>query len=129
MHHATPAPALEGFTVFTVGIAPERATLRERVERRTETMFASGLLNEVRGLLARGYDSDLRPLRSIGYRQAVAVVQGVLDADAARRDIVTETMRYAKRQMTWFRHQTQAVWAPDAATAHGLVTTWLQKVG
>jgi tRNA dimethylallyltransferase len=86
-------------------------------------------LEEVRGLLARGYDSDLRPLRSIGYRQAVAVVQGDLDADAARRDIVTETMRYAKRQMTWFRHQTQVVWAPDAETAHGLVTTWLPKVG
>jgi tRNA dimethylallyltransferase len=114
---------------LTVGIAPERATLRGRVERRTETMFAHGLLDEVRGLLARGYPSDIRPLRSIGYRQAVGVLRGELDADTARRDIVTETMRYAKRQMTWFRHQTQAVWAPDAATAHGLVTTWLQKVG
>jgi tRNA dimethylallyltransferase len=129
MHHSTPAQALEGFNVFTIGVAPERAALRERVERRTEKMFASGLLEEVCGLLARGYDPDLRPLRSIGYRQAVAVVRGDLDAGAARRDIVTETMRYAKRQMTWFRHQTQAVWAPDAETAHGLVTTWLQKAG
>ena len=63
------------------------------------------MLDEVRALLDAGYGRELRPLRAIGYRQAVAVVRGELDLEAARRDIVTETMRYAKRQMTWFRHQ------------------------
>jgi tRNA dimethylallyltransferase len=90
-------------------------------------MFESGLLDEVRGLIARGYGPELRPLRAIGYRQAVAVVRGEVDSESAQRDIVTETMRYAKRQMTWFRHQTRPVWSSDPEAAHKLVTTWLAE--
>jgi tRNA dimethylallyltransferase len=88
-------------------------------------MFRAGLLDEVRRLLAAGY-GETRPLRAIGYRQAVAVVRGVLPADAARRDIVTTTMRYAKRQMTWFRHQVRVTWCADADAARARARAWLQ---
>ena len=126
-HHALGAESLAGFDVMTVGLGPERDRLRQRVESRTAEMFARGLLDEVRGLLARGYGPELRPLRAIGYRQAVAVVREEMDPESARRDIVTETMRYAKRQMTWFRHQSSPVWAANADAAHGLATTWLAE--
>jgi tRNA dimethylallyltransferase len=124
-HHAGGTARLPGFEVMVLGLAPTRELLRARVEARTTLMFERGLLEEVRGLLSRGFGPSLRPLQAIGYRQAVAVLQGAADLDSAQRDIVTATMRYAKRQMTWFRHQSPAVWAPDAEVAHAMATEWL----
>jgi tRNA dimethylallyltransferase len=128
-HHAVPAEPLRTFEVLTLGIAPPRTILRERVERRTERMFESGLIDEARGLIARGYGPDLRPLRAIGYRQAMAVARGETDEATARRDIVAATMRYAKRQMTWFRHQAEALWSPDGEGAHAAARAWLEARG
>ena len=128
-HHAAGAARLEGYEVLTVGLCPDRESLRRQVEARTAAMFDRGLLDEVRSLLDRGYGPSLRPLRAIGYRQAVAVVRGESDAASARRDIVTDTMRYAKRQMTWFRHQTRPVWAADASSAFELASRWLEERG
>jgi tRNA dimethylallyltransferase len=77
----------------------------------------------MRALLAR-YPGHPRPLRAIGYRQAGAVVRGEETALQAQRDIVKETMRYAKRQMTWFRHQEDARWL-GAAEAPAAIGEWL----
>jgi tRNA dimethylallyltransferase len=119
-HHREGAEPLSGFEVHVIGIAPPREALRAAVERRTDEMFARGLLAEVRRLLSAGYAEDLRPLRAIGYRQAVDVIAGRVTEDEARRDIVVSTMQYAKRQLTWFRHQTQASWFTSADDAfHG----------
>jgi len=87
-------------------------------------MLAGGLIAEVRELLAR-FHGDLRPLRAIGYRQAVAVVRGAQTVEDAQRDIVKETMRYAKRQMTWFRHQEDVRWFREAADARVAILSWL----
>jgi tRNA dimethylallyltransferase len=90
-------------------------------------MLEAGLIEEVRGLLARGLPADARALQSIGYRQAVAVVRGELSAAAAERSIVTDTMRLAKRQLTWFRHQQpDAAWFEGEGTAHTAVLSWLE---
>jgi len=113
------AEPLRGFRPLVLGLDPDRAALRELVERRTRDMLARGLVAETRGLVDR-YGPDLRPLRSIGYRQAVAVVRGEMGLEEAERSIVTETMRFAKRQRTWFRHQPpDVVWfaRPDEALA------------
>ena len=92
-------------------------------------MLARGLVAEVKALLDRGYAADLRPLRAIGYRQAVAVLRGEMTAADAERAIVAETMQYAKRQMTWFRNQTEAEWfqAPEPALA--AARAWLVARG
>ena len=127
VHHRTSASGLTGFSVRIVGVAPDRDQLRQEVERRTEEMWERGLLDEVRGLLARGFGADLRPLRAIGYRQAVAVIEGRLSEAAAQRDMVTETMRYAKRQMTWFRHQAEVSWHPSPETALADAVCWLEQ--
>jgi len=125
-HHRQRPEPLRGYDVFLLGLAPDRQSLRQAVERRASEMFARGLLEEVQGLLER-FPSDLRPLRAIGYRQAVAVLKGDLDVEQARRDMVGDTMRYAKRQMTWFRHQAQVDWFPDAESAHARAVRWLQE--
>jgi tRNA dimethylallyltransferase len=104
-----------------VGLRPDRAWLRQAVERRTEAMIEAGLLEEVGALLGRGYAGDLRPLQSIGYRQAVAVLEGRAGREALRPQIVTATMRYAKRQLTWFRHQADVSWFETPEAAHRFI--------
>ena len=107
------ATPLEGFSVQVLGLAPDRARLRETVVRRTREMLARGLVGEVRRLLDGGLAPECRPLQAIGYRQAVRVVRGEMTLEAAERAIVQATMRYAKRQMTWFRHQADVHWVGD----------------
>jgi tRNA dimethylallyltransferase len=88
-------------------------------------MLARGLIEETRALVER-YGADLRPLRSIGYRQAVAVVRGELSLHEAQRSIVTDTMRFAKRQRTWFRHQPpDVVWFSRADEGLEAALRWL----
>jgi tRNA dimethylallyltransferase len=99
----TPPDPLTGYQVRKIGIFPPRAELYERLDRRCERMFANGLLDEVRGLLARGVPETAKPFESLGYRQALAVVQGKMDLAAAIADTQQATRNYAKRQMTWFR--------------------------
>jgi tRNA dimethylallyltransferase len=124
-HHRAGALPLRGHDVLVIGLDPPREALREAVERRTADMMARGLVDEVGRLLDRGYSKDLRPLRAIGYRQAVALVRGEMEDGPARRAIVAETMRYAKRQMTWFRHQTEAAWFPGPEPALLAARAWL----
>lgn len=125
-HQRSRPEPLRGFRALVVGLAPERTALRAAIERRTREMFERGLLDEARGLLARGFSPELRPLRAIGYRQAVAVVQNRLSAEAAGRDIVSATLQFAKRQMTWFRHQAPVGWHPDAESAFAAAVAWLE---
>ncbi len=125
-HQVATTGGLSGFRVGVFGLGPPRPALRRSVEQRTRAMLAGGLLEEVRGLLAGGLSPALFPLRAIGYRQAVAVLQGELLPDAAEAAIVTETMRYAKRQMTWFRHQQPGIrWFENADQAYRAVNEWL----
>jgi tRNA dimethylallyltransferase len=114
---------LAGFEVKVIVLDPGREALRSAVEARADAMLAAGLVEETRALLARY--PGARPLDAIGYRQAASVVRGSSDVAKARRDIVVETMRYAKRQLTWFRHQQDAEWCADPASAEDLASRWL----
>ncbi len=124
--HGDSEQPLEGFAVRLFGLDPPRARLRELVERRTDAMLAAGLLAEAAGLLRR-YPHTPRPLQAIGYRQAFSVLRDGVDVSQARRDIVTATMRYAKRQMTWFRHQAAVEWFPSPAEADTVIAEWLAE--
>jgi tRNA dimethylallyltransferase len=123
-HQREPLQPLQGYDVRIVGLAPARDALLQAVERRTAAMLEQGLLEEVRGLVER-HGAGLRPLQAIGYRQAVAVLQGRMDLAQAQRDMVKATMRYAKRQMTWFRHQAEVHWFADANAAYAFASAWI----
>jgi tRNA dimethylallyltransferase len=122
-HHRAGAGPLPEFETLVLVLDPGRERLRTAVEERTDAMMAGGLIEETRRLLERY--PGARPLDAIGYRQAAAVVRGALAVDQARRDIVVETMRYAKRQRTWFRHQETATWFADAEPAEDAALRWL----
>ncbi len=123
-HHRLGSEPLQGFRTLIVVLDPGREALRKRIEERTRRMLERGLLDEVRGLLER-FPPDIRPLSAIGYRQAVAVVQGRMSVRELERDIVSATLRFAKRQRTWFRHQTQAEWQADGEGARQAISAWL----
>lgn len=102
--------ALIGFQLVRIGLNPPRELLGRRLDQRTRGMFERGLIEEVRGLLARGVPPDAKPFESLGYRQALEVIQERSTLEAALAATQLETRQYAKRQMTWFRREPSVLW-------------------
>jgi tRNA dimethylallyltransferase len=124
--HRTGAVPLAGFRVLRLGLDPGREALRRSIAERTRRMFERGLVDEVRRLLAGGLSPDARPLHSIGYRQALAVARGEWGPAQAEAATVAETVRFAKRQRTWFRHQEPGIlWFADPGEAFTAALAWL----
>ena len=73
-------------------------------------MFASGLIDEVQTLIARGYSPDLPPMKAIGYKQVVDLLDGKLTREKAIAETMKATRRFAKRQLTWYRAQPEVQW-------------------
>jgi tRNA dimethylallyltransferase len=84
-------------------------------------MFRKGLIDEVRGLLEQGFNSGLKPLQTLGYKQVIGYLAGEHDLDTAICLTKQATRRYAKRQLTWFRRDPRIRWFPLAEeTGHDL---------
>ena len=86
----------------------EREQLYQRINQRVEIMLEKGLVNEVKGLLEKGFGAELKPLKSIGYRQINDYLAGRIPLDQAVADTKQATRHYAKRQLTWFRNDKYA---------------------
>lgn len=93
-----------------LGLRVDREILDERIVRRVGHMWEAGLRREAEMLLGRGLRDGVTAARAIGYRQAVAVVDGELGEDEARADTAAATSRYARRQESWFRPDPRIVW-------------------
>lgn len=101
---------LTGFLPVKIGLRPDRNLLYDRLDARAAAMFERGLVWEVRDLLARGVMPSAKPFESLGYKQALMVVEGHLTLQQAIQSTQAETRRYAKRQMTWFRKELGVHW-------------------
>src|SRR5690606_23079081 len=88
--------------------------------RRFEAMLEEGALEEARSLLALGLDPALPAMKAIGVRELQAVLAGAAGLKEASEKVAAATRRYAKRQMTWFRHQTGEDWHRLGASADTL---------
>ncbi len=106
------AEPLEGYTVIKLGLDPGRDALQKRLQERTRTMFAGGLIDEVRGLLARGATGNEKPFESLGYKQALLHLSGSITLQQAIESTIVETRQYAKRQRTWFQRDAEICWLP-----------------
>ena len=106
----TSAEPLRGFRVLQIGLAPPRAELTEVLRQRTQDMFRRGLIEEVRALLAGGLTGEEKPFESLGYRQALACLRGLITREQAVESTEIETRQYAKRQLTWFRRDARVQW-------------------
>lgn len=96
------------FPINTFILEWNRSELYEKIDQRVDDMIESGLENEVKNILDRGYSADLKPLKSIGYTQMTRYHQGQCDLERAIYEIKRETRHYAKRQLTWFRKMSEA---------------------
>ncbi len=101
---------LSGFRPIKLGLDPPRNLLHERLDARTASIFARGLVEEVRALLAAGVPADAKAFESLGYKQAVQVVEGRRSREEALASTQIETRQYAKRQSTWFRKEEGVHW-------------------
>ena len=87
-----------------------RAKLYERIDRRVDMMVLSGLEREVRGLLEIGVPSGCTAMQAIGYKEIAAALRGELNMDQAIEMVKMQSRRYAKRQLTWLRRDTEVRW-------------------
>jgi tRNA dimethylallyltransferase len=93
-----------------IGLREDRAKLYDRINRRSDEMIRQGFLEEVEGLLARGYGPELHPLKALGYRHLIKVVQGEWELGQAMELLKRDTRRYAKRQITWLSKEPDLNW-------------------
>jgi tRNA dimethylallyltransferase len=88
---------------LVIGLNRPRSSLHERIEKRVDHMMQQGLVDEVRGLLQKGYSLENQALQTVGYSEIILHLNGELSLEEAVEKIKTHTRRYAKRQETWFR--------------------------
>ena len=91
------------YHLITIGLTRPRTQLYERVDQRIDMMFASGFLEEVRNLLAKGYSVSLPTLSAIGYRECMRVIHGELTEEQAKAEIRRATRIFVRRQANWFK--------------------------
>jgi len=102
---------LTGFRLLRIGLNPPRQALYDRLNQRAAAMFHAGLVEETRTLLAQY--SRVKALDSLGYRQALAVIDGTLTESEAIAQAQQGHRNYAKRQLTWFRREPDVHWIED----------------
>lgn len=89
----------------------DRQKLYERINLRVDLMIKEGLLNEVKSLLAKGYTKDLVSMQGIGYKEIISYLEGEISFEEAIYIIKRDTRHFAKRQLTWFKHQVKdSIW-------------------
>ncbi len=91
------------YQLLMIGLTRPRPELYALIDARIEAMFAAGLLDEVRGLLAKGYSPELPAMSSIGYRECVAVLEGCMTLEEAKVQMRRLTRVFVRRQANWFR--------------------------
>lgn len=107
---ARPREPLTGFRILKIGLSPPRSALYERLNERTIQMFTGGLVAEAGRILDAGYSPNLKPLQSLGYKQALDVLSGKRSIESAITECQLRTRQYAKRQLTWFRADSEITW-------------------
>ena len=91
------------YNSLLIGLTMERQLLYERINQRVDIMIEKGLVNEVRGILDRGYNKELTSMLGIGYKEIIKYLEGKYTLDEAIYILKRDTRRFAKRQLTWFR--------------------------
>lgn len=105
-----PDPPAHAARLRVIALQPPREELYARINARTEKHFADGLLDEVRELLADGVPANSSALGAHGYRRVVEHLRGERDLPSAIEQTKLDVRHYAKRQLTWFRHEDGVEW-------------------
>jgi tRNA dimethylallyltransferase len=87
-----------------------RDILYDRINQRVDQMIEEGLVKEVHGLLHMGYDRSLISMQGLGYKEIIRYIDGECTLEEAVDTLKQSTRHFAKRQITWFKHQNEAIW-------------------
>jgi len=113
------------FDALVVGIDPGKQELDRRIGRRVDAMIGAGLVDEAKRL-ARRYAWSLPSMSGIGYHELKPHLEGTASLAEAVERIKTDTRRYAKRQMTWWRRINKVEWFKDPKAALRRAEIWLK---
>jgi tRNA dimethylallyltransferase len=111
-----------------LALNPPRAELYKRINERTEAHFQAGLVDEVRELLGRGVPPESNALGAHGYRRVVEYLQGKRDLSSAIEQTKLDVRHYAKRQLTWFRHEGGIEWFSGFGEENRILASVLESV-
>jgi len=100
----------KSFQALKICLHMEREQLYQRINERSLAMIETGLMKEAQSLLDKGYSPELNAMKSLGYRHVLRFMEGTWDLDKTIHQLQTDTRRYAKRQITWFRGDPEMVW-------------------
>jgi tRNA dimethylallyltransferase len=109
-HFAETVSPIPDVDMIPIALKLPAPVISERVTRRVDQQFDGGLMDEIRGLLARGVPERARPFGGLVYRQALELLHGVRDEASTRALIAQENRRYARRQLIWFRKEPNLQW-------------------
>jgi len=98
------------FKPMYLGINFLREELYKRINQRAEKMWKDGLVDEVKNILELGYSPNLNSLNTVGYKETISYLENLISKNDAIELIKTNTRRYAKRQLTWFRTLPDIIW-------------------
>jgi tRNA dimethylallyltransferase len=104
------------YDALQLAVDRDTAELDARIATRVDTMWASGLLDEVRALAGRGLREGRTASRALGYQQALAEIDGTLTGEQARAETIQATRRFVRKQRSWFRRDPRVTWL-DAGEA------------
>ncbi len=115
------------FEILYIGLGVEKEELTERISVRVDSMFKNGLVEEVEKLRSMGYSPSLNSMQSIGYSEVNSFLDGKVSHDDTVVAIKQNTVKYAKKQMTWFKKNKGVIWfSPDKIkTIPDLIKGWL----
>ncbi|WP_207750510.1 tRNA (adenosine(37)-N6)-dimethylallyltransferase MiaA [Anaerotignum lactatifermentans] len=133
VHNAAQKQKSSPYAAAVILLTMDRDQLYERIEKRVDLMIEAGLLEEVRGLLNRGYDGSLVSMQGLGYKEFLPYFSGEITLEEAVAQLKQGTRRFAKRQLTWFRRQIDGLWInlshTDPQTALEDILAYLSQCG
>jgi tRNA dimethylallyltransferase len=109
-HEEHQAAREEEFVLHAIGIDLPREELQKRIELRCRKMIDQGMIKETSALLEHGYTADCPALTGLGYPLVIRYLRNEISRNDLLNNLIIETRQYAKRQMTWFRHQMKVKW-------------------
>ena len=98
------------YNYFTIGLTMSRDVLYRRINERVDDMVSTGLVDELKNVIAMGYPRELPSLDTVGYKEWFPYLDGKESFEQSLKNVKRDTRRYAKRQMTWFRSMPDIQW-------------------
>jgi len=111
------------YDLCLIALTMDRKKLYARIEQRVDAMIADGLIAEVQGLLDRNISPSNISMQGLGYKEIVRYLQGEYTLETAVELLKRDTRRFAKRQLSWFRHMNEIEWVEIFENFHENLNT------